>query len=211
MFGTIITVLKKGISKPEHLARVSIEDSFNVGLEMVREHCRTHRGEARNVASISTCIGFINEDMKVIASKWFDVAISFKATYVAPPDVIEDFPAVPTIDSKNTSGYVTMGEVGAAAYYRPPIRAGEPLFSPSRRSRGTKARGSKRAGFCYAFDSRTGCHEGNCPYAHEKNPARTNGERSEATSMGARRRVGGLTGSGNGEGEDGSDSDGTRK
>lgn len=80
--------------------------------------------------------------------EWFEMAISVKATYSTPPDAIKNFPAISTIDWRRTSGFV---------------RVGEPLLSPSKRPRGTTARGSTPAGFCYAFNSASGYQDGNCP------------------------------------------------
>ena len=57
-----------------------LEESLNVGLEMVTEHCcRENRGEMWNPESNFRFAGFINDDLKLFVSRWFDAAISFKA------------------------------------------------------------------------------------------------------------------------------------
>lgn len=113
-----------------------LEESLNVGLDMVTEHCRENRSEMRNPANKLRFTKFINDDLILFASRWFDAAISFKSAHPSPPTVIEDFPPVVTIEWKLITGFIAMGGVSAAAFYQPQIRAGEQLLSPSKRARG---------------------------------------------------------------------------
>ena len=52
----------------------------------------------------------------------------------------------------------------AAAFYQPQIRAGEQLPSPSKLARGTISGRSR--GYCFAFNSSSGCHDRDGPYMH---------------------------------------------
>lgn len=106
------------------------------------DRCRKHRGETRNDVSKSRFAAFVNDDMNVVASKWFDVAISFKATYFAPPDVIEDVPSVITIERNKASHFIDTVGVGTAMVHGP-TRAVDQLLSPPKRSRGVHGRKTK--------------------------------------------------------------------
>lgn len=106
---------------------------------MINEHCREHHGEMRNpVSRPRFARSFINDDVNLFASKWYDAAISPKTTGFAQPNVIGDLPPVVTIEWTKTPRFIGMGGVGMAVYYRP-IRAGDRLLSPSKRPRGCAA------------------------------------------------------------------------
>lgn len=131
--------------------------------------------------------------LKPFASTSCGAASSLKATNFTLPNAIEHFPPEVTIKWNKISGFINMGGVGTADYYRPiraeDLRAGDPFLTPPKTSPGSDAGGQWPRGYCCSFNSPSGCHDRSCPYIHSNNPPSAGRGSFTTSSTGERGRA----------------------
>ncbi|CAM9767284.1 unnamed protein product, partial [Scytosiphon promiscuus] len=151
---TLIRALGQGDLPAEACARLQLlDDALQEGLRVVRVHCRENRAALRNPALVARFAGFINDDFQLFITQWTRAAIDIKMAHVLPPDVAQQFPAVPVPTFPKTRGYINTGGLQNFAFYAE--SAASVITSPTKKMR-VGAPGRYRSAdvqYCFAFNN----------------------------------------------------------
>ena len=84
----VLTLLSLGIESEDGTTFLKIlRQLFRNGTDLIRDHCRQHRGKMQDPGTFKMMADMVNDDLGRWSSAWFITALAFQKQHQTPPEI----------------------------------------------------------------------------------------------------------------------------